>query len=413
MRIEFNLRTLVLLIIVAVIITVVVLLILLGKRTADNGDNLNDVFGPDVKVTEFEQIPAQYNLTSLQDYRCYNPCVFTVDSSNLNHKVMEEFGNQPFYAFRMCNFALCPGKPNKWDGNARYKTKSFTFIETPNKELFIITHKKIGLSACEQGCQDARTFICKDKLYLVCNAASGENCRREMVIMELDLKEFLIKDHERRTIDDHDRRGHRDRRTFVREVRPLKVEKLRIDFDNHRDQKNWMPFVYDDQIHFVYSVNPHVILKYENGRCLKVVETTNDKLPNGLRGGSQIIRVTKWNLRFNPRIPLKRGSRFDGPVYTPEELYLGILHTREGTFQYSTYVYAFEIFYPFRVKYITQPFVFGQEGSRSKRIQFASGLARIIKDGIAYLYITYGENDCTAKLCSMKEEDVLRSLRRV
>lgn len=416
MRIEFNLRNLVILIIIAIVVTVAVLLILLGRRTAASGDNLNDVFGPNVEVTEFQQIPDQYNLTSLREYRCYNPCIFTVDSSNLDSGQLRKFRNQPFYAFRMCNFTACPGVPTKWDGNARYKTKSFTFIETPNKELFFISHAKLGLAECEQGCQDARTFVCQDKLYLVCNSATGAGCRREMIIMELDLNEFLIDDRRLKTIDRRELHSEWiEGREYVREVKPSKVEKLRINFDNNRDQKNWMPFVFNEQIHFVYSVNPHVILRYEDNKCIKVAETENDNLPNGLRGGSQIVRVTKWNLRLNPRIPLNRGSRtvMDRESYAPEELFLGVLHTREALFQYSTYIYAFEVKYPFKVRYISQPFVFGEDGCRSKRIQFASGMARIIKDGEAYLYITYGENDCTAKLCVMREEDVLRSLRRV
>ena len=411
MRIQFNFksiaRVIIIVVFIVIIVAVLIFLILLGKRTIDKGENLNDVFGPDVEVSELNQIQTQYNLPSLKDYRSYNPSIFTVDSSSLKHPQLDEFRNKPFYAFRLCNFALCPGKTNKWDSKARYKTQSFTFIEAPNKELFIITHKPMAKPECEQGCEDGRTFVCRDRLYLICNATSGENCRREMVIMELDLNEFLVRDDDRRTVS--------HQRSYVREVKPLLIEKLRIDFDNHRDQKNWMPFVYDDQIHFVYSVNPHLILRYEGGKCIKVAETENNKLSSELRGGSQIVRVTKWNLRFNPRIPFKKGSRsgIDPIVYTPEELYLGVLHTREGTHQYSTYIYAFETRPPFKVKYISHPFVFGEKGCRSKRIQFASGLARIIESNVAYLHITYGENDCTSKLCVMKEEDVLRNLHRV
>jgi hypothetical protein len=260
--------------------------------------------------------------------------------------------------------------------------------------------------------------VVDDNLYLVCNVPSGENCRREMFMMEFNLKELMIEDNLYGTLPVH------GKRTYIRELRPRFTTKLFLKFDQDQDQKNWMPLIMNNEIYFVYSINPHIIVKYIGPSrtaefydpsntikikpsCVKIAETFNENLPSNLRGGGQIVKVTKWNPTFDPKLrkePLK---------YEDEDLYLGVVHTRDSTYEYSTYFYAFEIEYPFRVKYLTRPFVFGEKGHHSKRIQFASGLAKIVKDDIGYLYVTYGEDDCTGKLCILSEESVLHSLHPI
>ena len=373
---------------IIIIVIIVILIVIFFKGSRDNADNIVDIFGEDADIKEFKQVQDLYNLSSLKDYRSYNPCIFTVNGSN-----------EPFYVYRMCNFILCPGKQHKWDSNNRERTKSYTFIENPKGELFMVNHKNISKEKCEVGGQDARAFVYKDMLCLVCNVPSGENCRREMVMMTFKLDEFLIESTSTKVKSGMYRK-------YVREVIPEKIIKLNIDFDNDRDQKNWMPFVIGDDIYFVYSVNPHVILKYDGKRCIKYAETITDKLPTNLRGGSQIIRVKKWNPKFEATI----GKTKNYIDYRSEDLFLGVIHTRESTSQYVTYIYAFEITYPFKVKYITKGFIFGGKTSHSKRIQFASGIARIYENNISYMHITYGENDCDSKYCIIKEETMLNAL---
>jgi hypothetical protein len=443
--------------IVVLIVIVVAILIVFGKRRKQF-ENVQDIFGGEFELSELPQISEQYKLNSLKEFRSYNPCIFTIDDSTVSEDKKTKFKGKPFMVYRMCNFALCPGVKNTWDSSRRDKTKSFTVIENPDGELFIVTHKRVAKSDCEQGCEDARSFICKDKLYLVCNSPSAENCRREMHIMELDLNEFLLDGSENKTLgqsrqvdtNHHSRRNLRNRsarkhivslenreRKYIREVKPLSIKKLKYDVvekskdgenssvsdsdgnKKKRDEKNWMPMVIDDKIYFVYSVNPHVVIEYIHGdnsekyaRCVKVVETMNPNLPMNLRGGSQILKATKWHPKFNTKVKINGENREIGKQsYVGEELYIGVLHTRDSTFEYSTYVYGFETSNPFRVKYITPAFVFGHSGDKSKRIQFASGMTRVYVNEIAYLYITYGENDCTSKLCVIKEEDVMRSLK--
>lgn len=444
-----------------VLVIIVILIVVFFKQYRDNADNLTDIFGAEIHVEELDQIQDQYKLNSLQHFRSYNPSVFKLDGID-----------EPFYVFRMCNFALCPGKKLQWDPFNRERTESHSVIQSPTGELFIVTHTKLGRPKCEQGCEDARSFIHDNKLYLVCNASTGEECRREMIIMEIPVDEFItpqlraltiadragpiVKDQVMETLNKHNRdiindQFNKDKddnknnaedepipiRKYIREVFPTNVSKLIINFDNHRDQKNWMPVIINNNIHFIYSVNPHVILKYSKftdkyghtvTECKKIAETKNKRLPEGLRGGSQAIRVTKWNKIFRMKADIRRFRHTsqhkyntnldpnDKNEYSREDLYIAVTHKREKTFQYMTYIYAFEVNYPYKVKYITNGFTFGENGSHSKRIQFASGLARVVEknniDGqdIAYLYITYGESDCSSKVCKIKEETVMRAL---
>lgn len=55
-------------------------------------------------------------------------------------------------------------------------------------------------------------------------------------------------------------------------------------------QKNWMPFVYNNNLHFVYSTNPHKILKLldDNGN-IEIIHNNTYNIPKNLRGSSNAI----------------------------------------------------------------------------------------------------------------------------
>ena len=387
---------------VILIVIIVIVVILVFRLYRPQADNLHDVFG---LVTHIRELPQ---LEDWSGFRTYNPSIFTVGGP-------KSTANDCYYVYRVCNFALCPGTRNQWNARHRERTVSHTVIQSPSGGLTIIKHPRleqlfpdqreeefhgrqnydgrIGRRNCEQGGEDARPFIIGQKLYLISNATTGYQCRRQMILMQFNLNQL------------NSSAGTFDR---LKDIEPQKIWQLEYDAGVHRDQKNWMPLNIHNELHFVYSVNPHVILKFDkqSGRCHKIASTWNCNLSDELRGGSQIIRVTKWNLR-------SRSCLNTSPHYKAEELYLGVLHKRDSTFEYMTYIYAFETKHPYRVKYITDSFVFGEYGSHSRRIQFAAGLARVVQNDRAYLYITYGENDCTSKVCVLLEEDVLRSLNRV
>ena len=467
---------------VIILLAIVVTILIIAKRRGGRGQNVMEVFlddrfkqvdpeekpfdneyskhyssQKDIILIELKQIPEQYNIPSLKHFRSYNPSTFTIYEPDLLYRSIEsidpsryggenvgtlrrrlhEFTNLPFYVYRMCNFCQCPGKKLQWDKQNRELTLSKTIIQNPLGELFIITHDELSKKKCERGCEDARPFIHNDRLYLVCNSTSGENCRREMIIMGFDLLEFLSLPFEpkfaEKTIDagNHDiesrigydlKNNGKINRKYIREVRPLTIEKLI--YEDSRDQKNWMPVIlrdsgnlksnrYNDDlnretIHFVYSINPHIILRYDDNKLTVVAETSNSWLPDNLRGGSQIIWAKKWHKRSKPITSKSDSQETSG--YWSEDLLVGLIHTRDGDQAYTTYIYAFGTSYPYKVKYITNGFIFGDKKSHSKKIQFASGLARIVTNGIPYFHITYGENDCTSKLCIMREEIAMGAL---
>ena len=417
-RLSPNTKKILVILLIAII---VIALVIFLKAKRDNTSNIYDLFGDNFDITDLPQISEVKGIEGLRDYRTYNPCLFTIQGQDRPHMV-----------YRVCNFSQCPGGKNPWDHNYREKTHTYTFIESPNGDLHQVKHDPISSSKCEQGCEDARSFICGDRLYLVCNRTMGENCRRQMIMMELSLSPFSSAENKSLTIKASEEQTLKKRAPKIDNLRPLSMRKLNAGFDNDRDQKNWMPLIMDDQIHFIYSINPHVILRYHGPiqernsgfdpsdknipdeiNCTIIAETTNPKVPSNLRGGGQIVAVRKWN-------PIFTTSAHNNHRYKPEDLYLGVAHTRDSNEEYSTYFYAFENIYPYRVKYLSTGFVFGERSSHSKRIQFASGLARINhseatpdRPAGAYLYVTYGEHDCNGKLCVLREEDVLRSLHSV
>lgn len=363
--------------ILAIVITIIVIgIVIVFWIKRDNTSNTHDIFGSDsvINGNDLRQIQDEYTFYKSKDFRTYNPCVF-------------EYRDEIWKVYRLCNFTGCPNTKNKWDPNFRTRTISYTIIESPHGKLFRVVHPNVSGSKCEQGCEDARTIVNGDQLYLLCNSTSRLQCGRDMNIMEIPMRAFEI-EHESRSL--------------VQDIKTVRTSKLHFDGIEERDQKNWMPFIHNGHLHFVYSVNPHIILGYESdGRCHVVSETSNPKMPNNLRGGSQVIPVTKWNHIDE----LKK--------YDSEDLYLGVIHSREGFTEYTTYIYAFERKYPFKVKYLSSGFVFGGLNSHSKRIQFASGITRVMVGGDWHFLIVYGENDCSGKECLLREEDVLRSLKKV
>jgi len=360
-------------------------------RLRYSGPNLTEVFVSAIDeqpITCFQlpQIQDLYDITPPPKghYRSYNPCVFDMPSSITKYHELIDLNKKElnhWCVYRLSNFTTCKGAmPQLW-----YRQKgnvlNSTFIRAPSGALFQIDYPHQAGPTCPQGIEDMRAIVNKNSLFLIGNEASGSACRRRMVMFEMPLDKLQVK-------------GKHAKPHLLSLVDRFKLE---AEFGHERDQKNWMPFLVDHELHFVYSINPHVILKWQkDGPCVKVAETKNKKLPDNLRGGSQVIEVRK--------------SHSNLPA---EDLYLAVVHTRDRVHEYSTYFYAFERKYPYAVKHITKGFVIDQNKSKTKRIQFAAGLARSLRQDSHYLEVSYGEHDCTSNMFVIKEEDVLRSLQSV
>ncbi|HTA37145.1 MAG TPA: hypothetical protein VK761_10545, partial [Solirubrobacteraceae bacterium] len=64
-----------------------------------------------------------------------------------------------------------------------------------------------------------------------------------------------------------------------------------------RHEKNWMPFVHDGELHFLYSCSPTVVLRCDvrSGAIEQVAESEAPDA-DGFRGGSQGVRVEDGHL---------------------------------------------------------------------------------------------------------------------
>jgi tetratricopeptide (TPR) repeat protein len=65
-----------------------------------------------------------------------------------------------------------------------------------------------------------------------------------------------------------------------------------------RHEKNWMPFVVGDELHFVYSCHPFTVLRWrpDTGSLAEVARTPTPPVMAGLRGGSQGVPVGESHL---------------------------------------------------------------------------------------------------------------------
>jgi tetratricopeptide (TPR) repeat protein len=60
-----------------------------------------------------------------------------------------------------------------------------------------------------------------------------------------------------------------------------------------RDEKNWMPIVHEGRLSFLYSMDPTVVLRFdqETGMCQETARSTPSLALDHMRGGSQVIAV--------------------------------------------------------------------------------------------------------------------------
>lgn len=141
-----------------------------------------------------------------------------------------------------------------------------------------------------------------------------------------------------------------------------------------RNEKNWVPFVFGDELLFVYQADPTTVVRFDpdSGRVAELVRQTPDLALEQLRGGSQAVAV-------------------DG----------GWLYLTHEVDQFSPRVYLHRFAYltdDFRVGAVSDPFYFSRKG-----IEFAAGLAR---DG-SRLVASYGVNDGEAHIAEFDLDQVL------
>ncbi len=121
------------------------------------------------------------------------------------------------------------------------------------------------------------------------------------------------------------------------------VSANRLDYGHHaEDEKNWIALPNENELHYIYMVEPHVVVKAHaaDAACEQVYNTTSEQLQDlashiSVRGSATAVR------------------------YSDSE-YVALLHTKEKSTSeggYTTRAYKFEARPPFRVIQVSKPFL--------------------------------------------------------
>lgn len=168
--------------------------------------------------------------------------------------------------------------------------------------------------------------------------------------------------------------------------------------DMKKTEKNWMPFEYNNELYFEYSIRPHIILKAEldknkvpTGYCPKVFNTYTPYPENRQFGGG------------SPSVKIK----INGNYY-----FLGITHTRGIR---SRYTIRKNLFYIFRAEPPFDILWFGPEINmidESTIIEFATSLIvqndkNTDKLEDYTVTVSFGIEDCQGYVNEYKLEDVV------
>lgn len=167
-------------------------------------------------------------------------------------------------------------------------------------------------------------------------------------------------------------------------------------------EKNWAPFLHNDEVYFEYSINPHKIIKWNQESNIIEHQLSHER---GIR------RSIEWERKWG----ILRGG-------TPAQLvgneYLSFFHSsfRElGVNWYVMGAYTFEAEPPFRITKISKaPIIFkgiydtppSHTAPKNLRSLFPAGF---VIDGDE-IHVSCGENDCATKIISFNKEKLLESL---
>jgi hypothetical protein len=330
-----------------------------------------DVFFGDGTI---EELPQPHIVAEEKDdvpgniFRAFNPSVTSV-------------GEMMVFSYRVSNYVACPKGSGKATrsifGVTDSKVKSFTMLSNEDGDVVYLDAPERAVGNCVSGFEDPRIIGSPsgDFLYVVCNSHSNEMCFTEMHLIKIPTRD-LQRAFKTKT---------KPKTLAIKDEQIVRLREKSEDVPT-RHQKNWMPFFSGDDLMFVYSVNPHVVLKCDQstGLCTRVAETQNSFVNDALRGSSQAR---------------KYGDNF-----------IAVAHWRTSSQSYLSQAYMFSSAPPFAITAISPTFVIeDQKEMALSTIQFVSGLE--IVNEVAY--IAYGQEDCDSKLFTVGMEALLGSMEDV
>lgn len=166
-----------------------------------------------------------------------------------------------------------------------------------------------------------------------------------------------------------------------------------------RAEKNWAPFLYRNHLHYVYSWNPHRILRvsFRDKAAQLVASTPFDPLPMRPRDITEVRLSTP-------------------PVLLPDGTYLSTWHYRSRWFpDYYSGFYRFEGEPPWKVIDMSGAPVFtpGMAHNTPQRYPMSCVfLSAMVVDGDV-VTLSGGVNDTTVPIFTMSLKEILGSLRKV
>ena len=228
--------------------------------------------------------------------------------------------------------------------------------------------------------QDPRIITIGDEIFMVYNDMLGSPRKgfRRMLIgkIQFDGQAFFIENPEVLT-------------HFDQEIK-------------NRHEKNWAPFVYEDQLMLIYSLQPHIVLKpiaFEN-RCETKVSTKNfTKWEYGeLRGGSQAFLVGDEYLSFFHSTKEMKTLQSEGKKIS----------------HYFMGAYTFEKDAPHAIKSISKKPIIGKNFYNGPLHKTWKPLRVIFPGGFIFddqhIYVAYGRQDHEIWIVKMDRDALLTSL---
>lgn len=158
---------------------------------------------------------------------------------------------------------------------------------------------------------------------------------------------------------------------------------MRLDCGNFdRPEKNWIAFTHEDQLHFVYSIFPHVVVqaRVADGACVQRY-TSSSYQPL-----AQLVETGDYRLHGSATAVMYKGA------------YLALMHTLDTRGKYVTMAYKFEAKPPFKVAAVSRPLPLAGGNSTN----FASGL--LVLPGVGKVVVSYGSNDAESRALVMSTD---------
>ncbi len=178
-----------------------------------------------------------------------------------------------------------------------------------------------------------------------------------------------------------------------------------LDYENEnpaKQEKNWVPFVFHDQLLLSYSIEPHLVLQpaADSHQCLTVANTfSNPKWNWGiLRGGTPAVKIGDEYLAFFHSVKDLISEQSEGAR---------ILHYFMGA-------YTFNAKPPFNMTKISPEPIIGKNFYNGPKYNTWKPLLVVFPGGFVhekdYIWISYGRQDHETWIVKLDKQGLLNSL---